>query len=178
MKKRANTLTQTALAVVVLTLVPHAATVPYLSASGWGPVKIGMSIAATEKALNARVVLDDSASGSNACIDAWAGSDKRPNPPLHFRFVDGKLAVIGILNDSIATDSGIRIGDPETKVFAKYGAKLLKEPAPYYDESAPQHRLFFWQSPDRGLLFEIDENGKIQHIEGGTSALNAIEGCA
>jgi len=159
-------------------LAAQSASQPRLSADGWSALKIGMTLAEADRAIGARLARDNSASGSNACVDAWVGSRSHPMPPLQFRFVDGRLAVIELRDNSIATDKGIRIGDPESKVVAAYRASLKREPAPYYEESDPQHRLFLWLSPNRGLLFEIDDKGKVAHIAAGTSQLNAIEGCA
>jgi len=149
-----------------------------LSPEGWGATKIGMTPTEVEKSLGLKLTLSTAARGSDSCIDAWVGNVRAPKPPVSFRFVDGRLAVIGLRDNSIATDKGIRIGDPESKVLEAYGPNLKREPAPYFDATDPQHNLYFWLSANRGLLFWIDEHGKVHSIQAGTKALELIEGCA
>jgi len=146
----------------------HAALTP----DALGAVRIGMSRGQVEAMLGKSLDISYDASGSAAC-----GTASIDQPPVRLRFVEGSLAVISLLDDSIGTDKGIRIGDPESKVIATYGA-LKRTPTPYFDENDPQHQLYFWSSSGRGLLFWIDAQGAVENIEGGTDQLRAMEGCA
>jgi hypothetical protein len=149
-----------------------------LTPDAWGAVKIGMSRSAVESALHEKLNINNDASGSDACFGGWVGDMNHPKVPVFFTFVDGKLAVIGLRDGSISTDRGVREGDLESKVIAAYGSALKKEPAPYYDEKDPRHQLYFWSASQHGLLFWIDENGKVTEIQAGTKFLRASEGCA
>jgi hypothetical protein len=149
-----------------------------LTPEGWGQVKIGMSRSDVEAALHATLTIDDSASGADVCFYGWAGIPERPKPPLLLRFVDRRLAVIGLSDGSLRTDRGVKLGDPESVVQAAYGPVLQKTPAPYYDDKDPRHQLYFWAASKRGLLFWIDATGHVERIEAGTQQLKAMEGCA
>lgn len=150
-----------------------------LSAEGFGPLRIGMSLAEVEAAL-----------GPDANPEAVGG----PEPEVcdQFRPVrapEGLLVMIerGVLtsvrltrSSKATTDSGVSIGDSEPAVRAAY--PTLDEQAHAY-EAAPAKYLTAWSgaarsTPDaRGLRFEIGQDGRVSSITGGGPSIQYVEGC-
>lgn len=150
-----------------------------LSAQGFGPLRIGMSLAEVEAAL-----------GPDANPEAVGG----PEPEVCDQFrpaqaPKGLLVMIerGALtsvrltrSSTAATDSGVSIGDSEADVRAVY--PTLDEQAHAY-EAAPAKYLTAWSgaagsTPDaRGLRFEIGQDGRVSSITGGGPSVQYVEGC-
>lgn len=150
-----------------------------LSAQGFGPLRIGMSLVQVEAAL-----------GSDANPEAVGG----PEPEVCDQFrparaPEGLLVMIerGVLtsvrltrSSTATTDSGVSIGDIEAAVRAAYRA--LDEQAHAY-EAAPAKYLTAWSgaarsTPDaRGLRFEIGQDGRVSSITGGGPSVQYVEGC-
>lgn len=150
-----------------------------LNAEGFGPLRIGMSLAEVEAAL-----------GPDANPEAVGG----PEPEVCDQFrparaPEGLLVMIerGVLtsvrltrSSAATTDSGVSIGDSEADVRAAY--PTLDEQAHAY-EAAPAKYLTAWSgaarsTPDaRGLRFEIGQNGRVSSITGGGPSIQYVEGC-
>jgi hypothetical protein len=150
-----------------------------LSAEGFGPLRIGMSLAQVEAAL-----------GPDANPEAVGG----PEPEVCDQFrparaPEGLLVMIerGVLtsvrltrSSKATTDSGVSIGDSEPAVRAAY--PTLDEQAHAY-EAAPAKYLTAWSgaarsTPDaRGLRFEIGQDGRVSSITGGGPSIQYVEGC-
>lgn len=150
-----------------------------LSAQGFGPLRIGMSLAEVDAAL-----------GPEANPEAVGG----PEPEVCDQFrparaPEGLLVMIerGVLtsvrltrSSAATTDSGVSIGDSEADVRAAY--PTLDEQAHAY-EAAPAKYLTAWSgaarsTPDaRGLRFEIGQDGRVSSITGGGPSIQYVEGC-
>lgn len=150
-----------------------------LSAEGFGPLRIGMSLAEVEVAL-----------GPDANPEAVGG----PEPEVCDQFrparaPEGLLVMIerGVLtsvrltrSSTVTADAGVSIGDSEAAVRAAY--PTLDEQAHAY-EAAPAKYLTAWSgaaraTPDaRGLRFEIGQDGRVSSITGGGPSIQYVEGC-
>lgn len=150
-----------------------------LSAQGFGPLRIGMSLAEVDAAL-----------GPDANPEAVGG----PEPEVCDQFrparaPEGLLVMIerGVLtsvrltrSSAATTDSGVSIGDSEADVRAAY--PTLDEQAHAY-EAVPAKYLTAWSgaarsTPDaRGLRFEIGQDGRVSSITGGGPSIQYVEGC-
>lgn len=146
-----------------------------LTPTGWGPVRIGMNRAQTEKAL--QIQLEGEAfDNEGSCLELYSSDEKLTG--LYFMFLDGKLSRISAVSPSpIKTPRGMGIGSTDEEVRKAYGEKLQAEPHHY--EGAPAEYLTYWLKPKaRGVRFETDAQHKVQTIHAGDDSIQLIEGCA
>lgn len=151
-----------------------------LTADGWGPLRIGMS-------------LDEvtAAAGADANPNAVGGPD--PGQCDEFRPAnapDGVLVMVenGVLtrisvsrNANIRTPEGIGIGDPESKVLAAYGSRARVDLHKYV--GPPGKYITVWSESQagadaRGIRYEIGSDGKVAHLRGGGPSIEYVEGCS
>ena len=157
-----------------LLLLTAAAGPPALTPDGWGPVRIGMSRAEVEKALEVELEgepLEDEFS----CIEMVA---KGPDQGVWFMFEEYRLSRISIGSPSkVKTPRGIGIGTNADEVRRAYGRR--REAEAHYYEDFPSEYLTYWTVPGkRGVRFETDSQRRVQTIHAGTDAIRYVEGCA
>ena len=150
-----------------------------LTPDGWGPLRIGMSLA--------EVV---AAAGPDANPDAVGGPV--PGECDEFRPRDAPAGVLvmvehGVLtrisvsrNRDIATPEGIRVGDPASGVLAAYGSRARVEPHKYVE--APARYITVWregsaESDPRGIRYEVGPDGIVAHLRAGGPSIEYVEGC-
>ena len=150
-----------------------------LTPDGWGPLRIGMSLA--------EVV---AAAGPDANPAAVGGPV--PSECDEFRPGDAPAGVLvmverGVLtrisvsrNRDISTPAGIRVGDPASTVLAAYGSRARVEPHKYVD--APARYITVWRegSPEadrRGIRYEVGPDGDVVHLRAGGGSIEYVEGC-
>jgi len=146
----------------------------HLTVDGMGPVRIGMSRAEVEKALDVELEgepLED----EESCIEMVP---KGPDQGLWFMFEGYKLSRISIGSPSkLTTPRGIGIGASADSVRSAYGQGLKAEP--HYYEDLPSEYLTYWTVPEkRGVRFETDSKRRVQTIHAGTESIQYVEGCA
>lgn len=151
-----------------------------LTADGWGPLRIGMSL-----------VEITAAAGGDAAPGAVGG----PNPARCDEFrpsnaPEGVLVMVerGVLtrisvskDANIRTPEGLRIGDPEAKVLDEYGTRGRIDPHQYWE--SPAKYITVWREPlsaanRRGIRYEIDSNGNVAHLRAGGPSIEYVEGCS
>jgi hypothetical protein len=81
---------------------------------------------------------------------------------------------------SVTTERGFGVGDPAAPIREAYGADAAISPHKYM--SAPAAYITVWMTapdgPDaRGLVYEIDTDGRVAHIHAGGSSIRYVEGC-
>lgn len=151
-----------------------------LTAQGYGPLRIGMTLAEVEAAL-----------GPDADPEAVGGPDPascdqfRPS-----RAPEGLLVMVenGVLtsvrvsrNTAVETDRALNVGDPASEVKRVYGGAAVAEPHKY--QEAPAEYVTVWSTADhqsaaaRGLRYEIGQDGRVQSIAGGGPSIQYVEGC-
>jgi hypothetical protein len=146
----------------------------HLTVDGWGPVRIGMSRAEVERALDRRLQgepLDD----EESCIEMRpVGADQG----VWFMFEEYKLSRISLTEPSRATTPrGVGIGASADQVRVAYGRGLKVEP--HYYENQPSEYLTYWTIPGkRGVRFETNSRRQVQTIHAGTDSIELVEGCA
>jgi len=146
-----------------------------LTPAGWGPVRIGMTRAQTEKALKAQLE-GEGFDNEGSCIELYSSDQKLAG--LYFMFLDGKLSRISAGDKSaIKTPRGMGVGSTADEVRAAYGEKLQAEPHHYLD--LPAEYLTYWLKPQKsGVRFETDAQRKVETIHAGNSSIQYVEGCA
>ena len=157
-----------------------------LAASGWGPLRIGMTRAEVTRAL-----------GSDADPGAVGGAEpeicdefrpERAPVGMLVMIQGGTLTRISLIRDSqVRTDRGLGLGATTAQVRAAYGPKLAASPHKY--EGAPAEYLDVWlggppraefvpERPDVGLRYEIGGDGRVRAIHAGGASIAYVEGCA
>ena len=158
-----------------------------LTASGYGPLRIGMSRAEVAAALG-----DDANPGAVGGADPETCDEWRPaRAPegLRVMIVDGALARITTSAPStLKTDRGFGVGDEAAAIKTAYGTTALAQPHKY--SAAPAEDIFVWASGGpvgeayvedptaRGVRYEINGEGRVQMIHVGGPAIQLVEGCS
>ncbi len=143
-----------------------------LNPEGYGPLHVGMT---WEEAHTAMPSLTRQVEEQmEACYTA--STPELPN--VYIMFEDRKLARVSAREGaSVTAAEGLRVGQPAAEVERVYGARATSEPHHY--EAAPARYLTVWAIPgQRGVRFEIGENGNIEAIHAGGPQIEYVEGCA
>jgi len=176
----------TAAAVPAPEALPSTAPAPAnaLTATGWGPLAIGMTRAEIVKALG-----DDADPGAVGGPEPEACDQFRPaRAPAGMLVMleDGKLTRISVSEPGVRTGRGLQVGDSAAAVKQAYGDALVVQPHKYVE--APAQYLTAWTGtkpakPDvddpaaRGVRYETDDKGKVTMIHAGGPSIQYIEGC-
>ncbi|MBI2261702.1 MAG: hypothetical protein HYU62_08565 [Caulobacterales bacterium] len=152
-----------------------------LTAQGYGPLRIGMTVAEIEAAM-----------GPDADPDAVGGPEPercdmfrpaRAPEGLLVMVIDGVLDSVWVSrNAAVETDRALNVGDTAAEVKRVYGAAAEVEPHKYAE--APSEYITVWSTADhqsaaaRGLKYEIGPDGRVQSIAGGGPSTQYVEGCA
>lgn len=160
---------------------PTPAPAGVLTAEGFAPVRIGMTVAEITSALGA-----DSNPNAVGGPDPESCDQFRPaRAPegLLIMVENGRLTSVWLTRGStVATDRGLKIGDTAARVKEAYGPLAVVEPHKY--ESAPAEYITVWATPNhdgadaRGIKYEIGGDGRVQSIAAGGPSTQYVEGCA
>jgi hypothetical protein len=149
---------------------------PFLWADGYGQVSIGMTIAEASAALGAQLVPDGDFDEPDMCqtlhVDGLTGED-----PLRFMAQGGRITRVSDYGGrDAATPEGVGIGSTDSEVRAAYPAAI--EQLAKYNEP-PAHDLIIWTTPnERGVRFELNEQGVVTVVHAGDDSIQLVEGCA
>jgi len=155
----------------------HLGTSAALGLRGLGPVQAGMSLAEAEQAAGVPLSYEESGAGEGGCGYA------SPPPGLGlddvgFMVLDGVVARVDIDGPSIATVSGVRVGDSESEALATYGDLLRIDPHPYTDGHYLVYEPTSAADADYELIFETTGSVVTTMRSGLSYAVDYIEGCA
>ena len=159
---------------------------PPLTAEGWGPLKIGMTLA--------QIV---AAAGPDSDPDAVGGADPaacdqfrpaRAPTGMLVMVEEGRLTRVSLIQGSaVETDRSIGIGDGRDEVVKAYGDAAAASAHEYSDK--PAGYLDVWMgaagrdraAPDpsaRGIRYEIDGENAVSAIHAGGPSILYVEGCS
>ena len=160
---------------------PPASGAPVLSAQGFPPLRIGMTVAEIDAALGPDS--DPNAVGGPEPESCDVFYPSRAPEGLLVMVLGGRLDSVWLSrNSAVTTDRGFKIGDTAAAVKQAYGASAVVEPHKY--ESAPAEYITVWATPNhtgptaRGLKYEIGGDGRVRSIAGGGESTQYVEGCA
>lgn len=155
-----------------------------LTAQGWGPLTIGMSLDEVTQA-----------AGADANPDAIGGPEPEVCDLFHpantpegvlVMIEDGVLTRISLINDAaISTDAGLTLGASSDDVRAAY---IEVEVTPHKYQEAPAAYIDAWSNveggdqaidnPDaRGVRYVIGSDGFVETIHAGGPSIRYVEGC-
>jgi len=155
--------------------VQHSAdTAITVTATGYGPLRIGMTVAAAASALHSpapsTVGLD------TAC--AYVHFDAAP-PGMRIMVTGGTVVRIEVDSTTVPTGLGVRVGDSEAHVKALYGSRVSVEPHKYLPGG---HYLVVSPIPPTDsnfrLIFETDGSRVTSYRAGQLPQVQWVEGCA
>ena len=166
---------------------PPAAAPPadVLTAHGFGPLRIGMTLAEVEAAL-----------GPDSNPEAVGGPDPESCDIFHpVRAPEGLTVMVekGVLTSiwladgsPLKTDRGFGVGDTATAIKAAYGPTANASPHKY--AAPPAEYITSWSvggGPDyvqdpaaRGVAYHVGTNGRVELVAAGGPSIQYVEGCA
>jgi hypothetical protein len=145
-----------------------------VTATGYGPLRIGMTVANAASALNSPV--PSMAGMDTAC--AYARIANAP-PGMRVMIAGGTVARVEIDSSTVATGLGVRVGDPESHVRDLYGSRVTVSPHKYLPNG---HYMVVAPVPPTDsafrLIFETDGNRVTKYRAGRLPEVEWVEGCA
>ncbi|MBA3677329.1 MAG: hypothetical protein H0W74_08000 [Sphingosinicella sp.] len=159
-----------------------------LTPEGWGPLKIGMTLAEIGAALG-----PDADPGAVGGAEPSVCDQFRPARAPRGLLVmveKGRLSRVSLINDSpVRTDKGLGVGDGAGEVAGAYGAAAITSPHEYVGK--PAAYMDAWvgggggsgsasvTAPSaRGIRYEIDGKGVVSAIHAGGPSIQYVEGCS
>lgn len=154
---------------------PPAATVPALTDSSFGVVRIGMTLGQLQAAIGE---LGDTTKLKRECDIVSAADPFKMPAGVSITQVNGRVARIDIENDSVATDKGVRVGDTEAKVMKLYGSGVIVEPHKFISGHYLEIRSGTDSATAKGIVFETDGKKVTTFRAGFWDPVRWVEGCA
>ncbi|WP_411136548.1 hypothetical protein [Streptomyces sp. C10] len=130
-----------------------------ITVNGMGPLRIGMSRQAAERAIGASI---PDGPGGPECRDLAAGGGPQ-NLSLRFSNGDDRLVAISVLSstpDSLATASGVHVGSTREDVLATYGDEVTS----HQEDGGPEELVFaprLAKFHGRVLTFLMNDDGTV-----------------
>jgi hypothetical protein len=159
---------------------------PVLTAEGYGPLRIGMTLAEVTAALGADAEPDAVGGPEPERCDQFRPA--RAPEGLLVMIEDGRLTRISLHREArVATDRDLRLGATPAQVRAAYGAALQAEPHKYQDP--PAEYLTHWaqggprpphgvaEPNSRGISYSVGQDGRVEAIHAGGPSIQYVEGC-
>jgi hypothetical protein len=158
---------------------------PVLTAEGYGPLRIGMTLAEVAAAMGPDS--DPAAVGGPEPESCDQFRPARAPEGLLVMIEDGRLTRISLHDGAkVATDKDLKVGATRAEVRAAHGPELRSEPHEY--ESPEGEYLTVWTraapGPDgmagpeaRGIRYEVGATGRVDIIHAGGPSIQLVEGC-
>lgn len=151
---------------------PPASKARTITPEGFGPLRIGMTVAEAREATGKPIGVDD------------PGADCKQMPldqgsrAVVLMFVNGKLARLDVNDKSVSTDKGARVGDSESRISELYGSQVTVKPHKYSNG----HYLVVTPSgageSGNRLVFETDGQMVTNYRTGSVPQVEWVEGCS
>ncbi|WP_132750509.1 hypothetical protein [Simplicispira metamorpha] len=142
-----------------------------LNSKGYGPVKVGMTIAEAESLLKFKLNTFENKPLDSEC-DYVSASGRHEG--LDYMIQQGKISRIEVSDHAIKTKSGAKVGDSTSKLKELFGSQLEIERHKYDDTG---FYYYIWEIGKRhGVKFEIAAD-KVRKIYVGDESIDLVEGC-
>ncbi len=159
---------------------------PVLTANGYGPLRIGMTLAEVTAAMGPDAEPDDVGSPDPSACDLYR--PERAPDGLLVMVLDGKLSRISIIPPStLRTDRGFGLQSTPAEIKAAYGAAAVVTPHKYMGpvgediivwNGGPPNVEYVQDPAARGVRYETDDQGRVTQIHGGDASIQMVEGCS
>lgn len=159
---------------------PAPSTVAFtLDFDGYGPVRIGMPIAEAERVTGRPFTHAEYTDRHELCDLLWIEGDPAYADML-FMQESGVITRVSVSRreeriPAVETAQGVGLNDDADAVRAAFGSRIQREVAPYV--GPPSYDLYVWRSPERGMRFAIDEQGRVKDIYVGAQSIQYMEDC-
>ena len=144
---------------------------------GYGGVRMGMTLAMASSVFGPlRIDPASTPDETGGCAFAFPVGRRSPA----FMLIDGKVERVDVRTRAIPARNGILVGDPVSKVFARFGRKNVVVSKHKYDPNGTYVEVKPVLPAERGhrLLFETSR-GRVTQFRGGRlPAVRFVEGCA
>jgi hypothetical protein len=145
-----------------------------VDAMGIGPVRAGMTLNEARTAVSPGMTLPAPTEAECDFIRPVGGP-----PGIAFMVIEGMIARVDVRDSTIATADGARVGDPESRIRAMYGDRVVVQPHKYTDG----RYLIVPKGPGPDTLyrivFETDSAGRVtEYRSGRMPEVEYIEGCS
>jgi hypothetical protein len=144
---------------------------------GYGGVKMGMTLAQASSVFGPlRIDPTSTPDETGGCTFAFPVGRRSPA----FMLIDGKVERVDVRTRAIPARNGILVGDPVSKVYARFGRKHFVVSKHKYDPNGTYIEVKPVLPAEQGhrLLFETS-GGRVTQFRGGRlPAVRFIEGCA
>lgn len=158
-----------------------------LTAEGWGPLRIGMSLEEVEEAVGPDSNPDAVGGPEPEVCDIFHPEDA-PDGML-VMMQDGALSRITLSGESeVQTGEGIGLGDPASAVEDAYGDDAVTAPDAYLEPPARTYTVWtkggdadapYIDDPDaRGVRYLVGADETITQIHAGDDSIQLVEGCS
>jgi len=138
-----------------------------VTAAGAGPLRLNMTLLEAQQALGEQPSEPGSAACDQRRLSGVGGS-------VLAMFVEHRLARIDVTDETVATDTGVRAGDPAQRVSERYGDRVVATPHKYTDGQY----LTVTLGDDRRLVFETDGSKVTRYRVGRLPEVEWVEGCS
>jgi hypothetical protein len=158
---------------------------PLLTAEGYGPLRIGMSLAAVEEALGPDVSPEEPGGPDPQSCDIFHPA-RAPDGML-VMIEDGRLTRVSLVDGSaVKTTHGLGLGDAAATVRARLDNRVQASPHEYLAPAGAY--LTIWEGSRRaerdvqdpaarGIRYEIGLDNQVETIHAGGPAIQYVEGC-
>lgn len=145
-----------------------------VSIRGYGPVEAGMTLTQAESAGH-KPITHPKSDQAECDMVAFAADSTQG---IEFLVERGTIERVDILDSTIATNHGARVGSTEAAVESLYPGRVTVQPHKY-DEAG--HYLVIGPKPEDSLfalVFETDGHRVTRYRAGRRPAVEYVEGCA
>jgi hypothetical protein len=148
---------------------------PQLSAEGYGPVRIGMTVAEAQTAFGAE--LHPGGALEPETCETYAPLPDAGHDGIRFMAQEGRITRISDHGTpNVRTAQGVGVGSTDAEIRAAY-PNAIEAPAKY--DPPPAHSLTVWTVPDEsGLRFEVSAEGVVTTVHAGGESIQLVEGCS
>jgi hypothetical protein len=161
--------------IILLTLLPgltFSTPTWILTSQGYGPIRPGMTPSEAEHLLESNLRTKNHRPLEPECGHLYPTKGHRG---ISLMIQNGRITRITATTKDVATKSGVRVGDPATKLQSLFGESLEIEPHKYDDTGK---YYYVWEpGKQRGVKFEVI-GGLVQSIHAGDESISLVEGCS
>lgn len=145
--------------------------------NGIGSVRVGMTIAEASKAAGTKLIRESGHETNPSCFYVKPQGEPKD---IGFMVTNGRISRVDVSNNkSIATLSGAKIGDPESRIKSLYPGQIQVTPHKYVQDG---HDLIFIPKDalDKNyrVVFETDGKRVTRFRSGKIPEVEFVEGCS
>jgi hypothetical protein len=152
-----------------------------LAIDGIGPIRIGMTVNEASRSAQVKFIKIPSG-GRSEDLCSYMKAQEGPKG-ISVMVSKGRIVRIDISNERITTMRGVKIGDPEGKVFSLYPRQIQATPHPYSSRPPYNGKYLTFVPRDAAdknyrIIFETSKGHVERFRSGQLPEVEYIEGCS